>query len=181
MSEYFQSVVFPDVSAADARSLGGEILAFLIASGVVLREPGREPHVAAGGHPPGPRAHEHTEPDFDHTRGLKNDVVEVVTGREVFHAGGNAIEACDGCGVRFDPGRDFGDRVQEWVDGDDDASWRCPSCGRSERLPDWDGPWAWGFCHLGVTFWNWPPLLPEFVRSLEEVAGHKARVVHGKL
>ena len=83
--------------------------------------------------------------------------------------------------LEFEPAPTFGDHVQDWFDGDDDAHlWRA-ACGHGEPLSSWDGPRPWAFGHLGLTFWNWPPLLPEFIRSLEESIGHRARLVLGKL
>lgn len=180
MGDYFQVVAFPDVSATEAAELAETLVANLVARGVVLAEPRRDE--LAPGYPPGPRAHEHTEPDFGITRELLHNGLQVDTKRSVFHAGGNGIElTCGKCGLEFEPDPTFGDRVQEWFDGDDDASLSCPSCGHRERLSSWDGPWPWAFGYLGLTFWNWPPLLPELIRSLEESIGHRARVVHGKI
>ncbi|GAB5542267.1 MAG: hypothetical protein SangKO_020270 [Sandaracinaceae bacterium] len=181
MGSYFQVVAFPEVPAAEAADLAQTLVATLVARGVVLAAPRGDE--LSPGYPPGPNAHEHTEPDFEHTRELSHNGLVVETKRSVFDAGEFGIElACHGCALEFEPDpTTFGDRVGEWFDGDDDASFSCPACGNRERLTDWDGPQPWVFGHLGLTFWNWPPLLPAFVRSLEDTIGHPARVVHGKL
>jgi len=65
------------------------------------------------------------------------------------------------------------DAVADWHEGNNRAVFSCPSCNNSQRLADWRGPWAWGFGHLGLEFWNWPPLSNEFLRAVEQRLKHK--------
>lgn len=178
MGSSFQVVAFPSVSAADARELGDVLLDALV-EGEVVRPVSRG---GALGHPPGRRAHEHTEPGFEYTRGLVNDGVVVETGRTVFDAGQHGLVVrCRACEHEHEPGVAFMRGVQRWAEGEDDVSYACPKCGHAERLVRWDGPTAWAFAHLGLKFWNWPTLLPELVTSLEAQIGHRARIVRGRL
>jgi hypothetical protein len=39
----------------------------------------------------------------------------------------------------------------------------------------------WGFGNLGFKFWNWPPLLPRFVKEVEEQLGNEVVFVYGKI
>lgn len=180
VGDHFQVVAFPDVSAGEASVLAQALIANLVARGVVLPEPSRDE--LAPGYPPGPNAHQHVQAAFNTTRELLHNGLEVETKRRVFHAGQSGIElACGSCGTEFEPGATFGDQVQKWFDGDDDVSLACPKCGHRDSLPSWDGPSPWAFGCLGLTFWNWPPLLTEFIRSLADAIGHRARVVQGKV
>lgn len=178
MGSYFQSVAFPTVTAAEAKDLASKLLEGLVARGILLGA--ENPDELAPGYPPGPRAHELTEPGFEHTRELLANGVVFETERNVFHAGGNGLElTCRACGLEHSPDSAIGDLVQQWFDGDDDVLLTCRFCGHRERLVDWDGPWPWAFGHLGVTFLGWPRLRPELVRIMEGLVGHPARVVLG--
>jgi hypothetical protein len=46
-----------------------------------------------------------------------------------------------------------------------------------QPLREWSGPWPWGFGHLAIEFWNWPPLADAFTEQLKSVLGGRVRLV----
>jgi hypothetical protein len=100
----------------------------------------------------------------------------------VFDAGGNGIELlCNACGVSFQPDNLWCDAAGAWFDGDDLASFPCPSCGQRALLTEWRGPWLWGFGNLGVAFWNWPPLSDSFLHAITGKLRHRTVFVRRHL
>ncbi|MFC8668515.1 hypothetical protein [Streptomyces sp. NPDC057199] len=59
----------------------------------------------------------------------------------------------------------------------------CPACARPVALTDWiweDDYYAFG--HLGLEFWNWPELRPDFIQEISRLlGGHRTGHVWGKL
>ncbi|MFD3379813.1 MULTISPECIES: hypothetical protein [unclassified Streptomyces] len=59
----------------------------------------------------------------------------------------------------------------------------CPACARPVALTDWiweDDHYAFG--HLGLEFWNWPELRPDFIQDISRLLdGHRTVHVWGKL
>ena len=99
-------------------------------------------------------------------------------GRRVFAAGANGIELrCSACECFFEPDVSWSDAVSRWFDGDNLASFPCPSCGQLTLLKEWRGRWPWGFGNLGLRFWNWPPLSEDFINGLSQKLGHRTVVV----
>jgi hypothetical protein len=63
----------------------------------------------------------------------------------------------------------------------DPAAIICPTCGEAPPLVAWIYEPQWGFGTLGVTFWNWPRLSPDFIAKLGGVLSHPVKYVTGKL
>ena len=184
MSDNSQAIVDVEVQEAAAQKLADDICAWLVQMGIIKAETSPGSTLDEGeGHEPGPR---HAvalagKPDRDWLATVENGGgggVSLLVGRQVFDAGGNGIELkCPACNKVFEPGDNWGETVSEWFEGDDDAAFACPSCGKSQRLAEWRGPWPWGFGNLGIVFWNWPPLSESFVREVSERLGHKTVLV----
>ncbi|MFT3916838.1 MAG: hypothetical protein QM704_22975 [Anaeromyxobacteraceae bacterium] len=175
MSDSAVTFVPVNLGAAEAPERARAVLAWLVESGVVAAEPSA---CALGGegHPPGPCASDATggePPDA-----LEVNGVELVLGRTVFDAGENGLElACGACDARFEPDEAWYAAVGPWAEGDDGARFACPSCGKAAPLVDWTGPSPWAFGHLGVRFWNWPPLSKAFAEELSRRLGGRVAVV----
>lgn len=174
MSDNAQTVVDIDVSAEQAPELASIVRVWLVEQQIIEQE--QSDSVLGGtGHRPGINYRTAIQADKDYDfLGLWRNGVEIAVGRRVFDAGGNGIELrCDACGVSFEPDGSWSDAVGAWFDGDDRASFPCPSCNRQALLTEWRGPWPWGFGHLGVVFWNWPPLSESFRQAITRKLGHR--------
>ncbi|GII61088.1 hypothetical protein Skr01_11730 [Sphaerisporangium krabiense] len=184
------------MSPEKADALAAEVRDWLTSSGIVSAE--RKPCVLGGhlGFPPGPRADEVV--DVSGWSLPWQDVwfngLDVAAGRTVFDAGQGEPMAvtCPHCSVRielvdenfalvhtaWDP---FHEVVDGWREGRDVVI-PCPACARPVEPASWI--WAddhFAFGHLGFTFWNWPPLRPEFVAELtRRLAGHRVVLLEGK-
>jgi hypothetical protein len=140
MSDNSQAIVDVEADADEAPRLAEEILAWLSAEGIVA--PDRSDCILGEGqgHAPGPRFFGALESSStaDDFLTLASNGVRIATGRQVFDTGANGIElSCAECGSTFEPGPDWMDSVADWHDGNDDASFSCPSCKRSQRPALW--------------------------------------------
>jgi hypothetical protein len=180
MSDNSQAIVDVDAGADEAPRLADDLLAWLSAEGIVEAEPSDCILGEGQGHAPGPRFFValETPSAAEGFLALASNGLRIATGRQVFDTGANGLElSCAACGWTFEPGPSWMDAVTEWQDGDDDAAFSCPSCNDEQRLAAWRGPWAWGFGHLGLEFWNWPALSAEFVRIVEQRLKHRTVLV----
>jgi predicted RNA-binding Zn-ribbon protein involved in translation (DUF1610 family) len=179
LSDSAQIVVDIEVSAEGAAELANAVRAWLVGEQII--EQAQSDSVlsgSGGGHRPGINYRAAIKMDEDTFLRLSVNGVKIAVGRQVFDAGANGIELrCDACGVSFEPDDSWSDAVGAWFDGDNLASFPCPSCGQRPLLREWRGPWPWGLGNLGVKFWNWPPLPncgPEQVQQIEQVRGRDA-------
>ncbi|CAL9494765.1 hypothetical protein [Streptomyces griseomycini] len=185
MGDRLQAIVDLDATGAQARRLADRVVEWLAAEGIVLAE--RTPCVPGRplGHPPGPHWHRAVTDDWDWP---PSDGLAVHTVRTGFTSGADMPGAalCPRCGAAtaLDDAawRRFGDAMRTWHD-EGTASAGCPACGTAVPLPDWtwdEAPLAFG--SLGLEFWNWPELTPEFrARTAEVLDGHRTAYVWGKL
>ncbi|WP_405568696.1 hypothetical protein OG418_28790 [Streptomyces phaeochromogenes] len=202
MGDHFQTVVDVDATADEAQVLAARVVEWLVAEGIVLG--GRTDCVLGQplGHPPGPNWRRAVEesPDWDPWDGLA-----VHTERTVFDSGQGGPESvtCPRCetttplsGETYD--EDY--EVSREAEPDNGAwprfaaamgTWHetgaatvdCPACARPVALTDWiweDDHYAFG--HLGLEFWNWPELRPDFIQEISRLlGGHRTGYVWGKL
>jgi hypothetical protein len=183
VSDSAQILVAIDCPPEEAPVYGEAVLGWLVEHGVVEREV--SDCVLGGdgrGYPPGPELDTAVEGGVDVTRGLWTNGLAIVVGRTVFDGGANGVELrCPRCAATFEPQDDWFEAAASWAEGDDGARYSCPSCGLEQTLPEWTGPWPWGFGHLGLEFWNWPPLRREFVDELSELLPGRLLLVHQHL
>ncbi|GAA2081622.1 hypothetical protein [Actinomadura alba] len=75
----------------------------------------------------------------------------------------------------------FDEVLNGWAEGRD-AIIACPACAQPVEPTSWK--WAddyFALGHLGFTFWNWPPLRPEFVAEFtHRLGGHRTVLLAGK-
>ncbi|MFD9190513.1 hypothetical protein ACFWCA_20055 [Streptomyces phaeochromogenes] len=202
MGDHFQTVVDVDATADEAQVLAARVVEWLVAEGIVL---GERTDCVLGrplGHPPGPNWRRAVEesPDWDPWDGLA-----VHTERTVFDSGQGGPESvtCPRCetttplsGETYD--EDY--EVSREAEPDNGAwprfaaamgTWHetgaatvdCPACARPVALTDWiweDDYYALG--NLGLEFWNWPELRPDFIQEISRLlGGHRTGYVWGKL
>lgn len=67
----------------------------------------------------------------------------------------------------------------EWFNGGP-GNMRCEACGVVSPVQRWEHDDL--LCGtLGLVFWNWPSLSPEFLDALSERLGHRLSLIEGKL
>jgi hypothetical protein len=57
----------------------------------------------------------------------------------------------------------------------------CPHCGESSDLESYRIGDTIGLSNLGLTFWNWPELTPEFISKLKVILGKEIKVIYGHI
>ena len=182
MGDWFQTLVAPDITAAEAKAAGDGMLAWLVAEEIVSPETTDCVLGAGAGHPPGPRYAKATGKIDPRLLDLWTNGLAVVCKRTVFHSGQGGFElVCSGCEAKFEPPDRWGDAVGEWFKGSGPGDLACPVCGASRSIAAWhhDPPWAFG--ELGFEFWNWPKFTEAFVRDFEKRLDSRIVRVYGKL
>ncbi len=161
-------------------------MAFLSGKGIIAANPDEEGGYPRGGRAmdiadttPGPRpSHETIPPVYSH--------LQVMIGRAT-HAGDmsdprDPAASCPKCGKRFeDPDEEWAAAVQDWLSGQGETPLACAACGTATPVTAWTYESGYGFGNLAFRFWNWPPLLPEFLEELRRELGHSVALVAGKL
>ncbi|MBW8485079.1 hypothetical protein [Actinomadura parmotrematis] len=197
MGDYFVAVVDVEATPRDAERLAADVRAWLVAEGVVAAERTECVIGSATGHAPGPRAGEAVDGSGrdGSWRDLWHNGVDVRAGHRVHDAGqgdptGVACPHCaheidlmdDGYELDHEAWAPFAAVVHGWDEGRE-VVLDCPSCGRPVEPTAWK--WTDDYfvlAHLGVTFWNWPPLRPAFLAGLaRRLGGHRVTVLEGKL
>lgn len=190
VGDYFQWIVDVEVTEAQAEEVADRLRRWLVDRGVIVPEE-TLCAISSPGHRPGSNflaalgEHE-VDSNPDHMDG-----VEIHIGRTLFYPGQGEVGPadCPVCDhtfgeVTFETFDQWGDDPQidelvaaagRWVEGGS-AEVRCSECGNSAHLNDWG--WGYGALavgHVGITFWNWPPLAEGFARQVSEVLGHRVR------
>jgi hypothetical protein len=193
MGDWFQKVVDIDATEDEAPVLADSVLAWLVSREVVAAERSDSVFGAPFGYGPGPRYESAVTAPDEYLRTTLTNGVALTTRRTAFDPGqGEDLLRCSRC-----------DRVDSWADpetGEPGAQWlafqsaleawyrggpelgSCVHCGHEVALNDWrweEMPWVFGA--LGLTFWNWPPLAPDFVADIGRHLGHRVRSTAGKL
>jgi hypothetical protein len=182
MGDWFQTIADVDASPDDAEDLAAATLAWLTENGIVIAA-ATDCVLSGLGHAPGPHyTTAVTEPD-PALLTLRTNGVQFDTGRTVFYSMGTDQITCPRCRHTIalaDPQDDPNDAWQElaqtlgiWYDGGERP---CPNCARPVGLNDWIWSPPWGFGHLGITFWNWPPLNRSFLTEIATRLGEPPRV-----
>lgn len=183
MGDWFQSIVDPEATEAEAPALADRVLRWLVDEQIVASE--RTDCVLSnrGGYAPGPAYVKATGSPDAHVLQLRANGLEVVSSHTVFHNGGLGFEiVCAACGGRFDPPQGlWADAVSEWYDRAGQGMLACPGCSVSRPISEWQHDPPLGFGNLGLTFWNWSELIDEFVSAVGKRLGDRVLLVVGKL
>lgn len=167
---YRQTLAFPTLAPHETHGPAQSYLEWLAHKGYVAA-PGIEKDAEIL-YAPGPAL-------SDHYLGMDSGLV-IVQQRNVFHSDGGFTLICPRCG--WDNAREgeyaWGDAVDEWFAGNDDASHMCDGCGYEARIVDWPFDPEWAFAHLGFEFRGWPSLTRNFIAQAEKLVGAPARLVH---
>lgn len=177
MSDNTITIVDPEAGPGEAEGLAARVITHLQDRRIISTEL-TDCTLGAPGYPPGSNYAEGCGPDHGSFPRFAVNGVRAITERTVFDTGANGVELMCPCGSSNDGGEEYFEAVSAWHGGNEGALFTCPHCRKTRRLVDWDGPWAFGFGHLGIEFSNWPPLSDRFVASLAELLGHRVRVVY---
>jgi hypothetical protein len=182
MSDFFQSLVAPDIAAADAKPIGDRMLQWLVAEQIVLAETIDCVLGADAGHPPGPDYAKATGTTDPLLLRLQTNGLALITKRTVFHSGQGSVQLiCSACKSTFDLPDRWHNAVDEWFKQTGPGDLACPVCAVSRPIDQWqhDPPWAFG--ELAIEFWNWPAFTPAFIAEFEKRLGSRIVHVYGKL
>jgi hypothetical protein len=175
MGDHCISIVPRQLHYPGAAKKAKEILDWLVAEQIVQSEKTDCILGEEGGYALGPGAAKVTDhPDFL-PNGLITNGLEIVVGKNVFHAGENGVDEmiCPNCDedVLEEDGLDA---VDDWFKGATDKL-ICPACGESVEYFDFDP--AWALSDLGFSFWNWPGFSENFIEEFSERLGCEVVVV----
>lgn len=182
MGDYFQSIVDPEATEAEAPSLADRVLRWLIDEQIVASEL-TDCVFMKPGYAPGPTYVKATGAPDVHVLKLRTNGLEVVSTRTVFHNGGLGFDlVCAACGSRIEPMQGWwADAVGEWYDRAGPGMLECPNCQVARPVTEWQHDPPLGYGNVGFTFWNWPSLTDDFVASVGKLLGHRVLHVEGKL
>jgi hypothetical protein len=178
MDDRYQTIADVEVTEQDAPRLAEEVVAWLVETGVVVAE---RTNCACGvGHAPGPEFGSAVVAPDETLHTVAWNGLRVEIGRTVFYAkAADQLVYCPHCDAEVDLER-IADAFEEWQVGAAGTR-ECPICTRELDPNGWRWEPPWGFGALGLTFWNWPPLRPEFVAELTARLGHRTVLVADKL
>lgn len=181
MPDRVRHLVAPELPAALGADRAAAVLARLRAGGILAGVESACLPEAAAGYAPGPHcAQALAEPRdaraVERLQRLAVNGVLVRSGRMVYHGSALGSAGCPHCGkplaIAGDP-RWF-DAVEQWLligEDADEGLLLCTGCTLLAPVTSWPCEPAVGFGCLGLSFWNWPPLAPEFVAGLEALIG----------
>ena len=182
MGDWFQTIVDPEATEAEAPALADRVLHWLIDEQIVVGER-TDCILGDGGYAPGPAYEKATGSHDKYLLATRTNGLEVVSTHTVFHNGGLGVDiVCWSCGGRFEPPNGlWGDAVGQWYQRNGPGMLACPGCGASRRITEWQHDPPLGFGNVGFTFWNWPKLTEEFVAAIGKRLGHRVQLVVGKI
>jgi len=175
MSENDAKVVDLDATPAQAGLLAERIAEWLLAEGVIGRNPQRDDLWQPSEWMPGPHWRKAVEATG---AGFANRGVDLIVSRQVHDPGANLEPPpCPACNVPADIDRYIG-LIQPWLDGPE-PSLACPQCGSTHLIGDWR--WRFGFAvgNFAVRFNNWPILSDAFVDEIERHLSGRSALILG--
>jgi hypothetical protein len=174
MSENAITLVELDVTPDVAAGRAAAITDWLLAEGVVVRNPTLDLHQPS---PllPGPKAGD-VAPDAWQFLELSNRGVDVIANRQVHHPVENyEPPPCPVCKMPLDP-IDHYALVEDWLAGTEPTV-TCQNCGEANRIGDWVHEFTFYIGNLAVRFNNWTMLSEGFLADLGSRLGSRWRLV----
>jgi hypothetical protein len=174
MSENAITLVELDVTPEVAARRAADAAEWLLAEGVVVRNPTPDLHQPSA-LVPGPNAGD-VAPDAWQFLGLSNSGVDVIAKRDIHHPVENyESPSCPVCVTPLDPD-DHYSLVEDWMAGTEPTV-TCQNCGATNPIGDWVHEFTFYIGNLAVRFNNWTPLSETFKASLGSRLGARWRLV----
>lgn len=98
---------------------------------------------------------------------LLSNGLEIITGKEVFHAGESGMEECICSNCNENIAHEEWTFIDEWFIGAGDKS-VCPLCNVMFDIHELKMKPQWGFSDLGFKFWNWPMFKTSFIEEFQD-------------
>jgi hypothetical protein len=163
--------VTPNVAAQRALA----ITDWLLAEGIVVRNPTPDDLWQPSALLPGPKAGG-VAPDAWQFLDLANRGVDVIAKRDIHHPIENyEPPPCPVCRTPLDPDVHYS-LVEDWMAGTEPGV-TCQSCGQTNRIGDWVHQFTFYIGNLAVRFNNWTPLSEKFAADLGSHIGSRWRLV----
>lgn len=174
MSESAITLVELDVTTDVAAGRAADISDWLLAEGVVVRNPAPDLHQPCA-LVPGPKAGD-VAPDAWRFLGLSNSGVDVIANRDIHHPVENYEPPP--CPARKNPldADDHHSLIEAWM-AETEPAVTCPTCGEANRIGDWVQEFTFYVGNLAVRFNNRTPLSEEFKAHLGPRLGAPWRTV----
>lgn len=189
MSDSFQTFAAPQVVRSQASAVAARVRAWLQDEGIICSALsdcvlGNR----AAGHPPGPEWHKAVAVGQSAQSGLLGwavNGVEIIDAPVVHYSmTSDPFEAiCPRCGghgsADFVNGHILA-HIEAWQNGDDTIVVASPKCASAAGLLGWRVNGI-ALAHVGLVFWNWPPIADLFIATLARHAGSEIITLSGKL
>jgi len=174
MSQHAITYVELDVSPDVALGRAAELTGWLLAEGIVVRNPSPDLHQPSE-LIPGPKAGD-VAGDAWRLIGLSNSGVDVVAKRVAHHPVENyEPPPCPVCTTPLDSNRHYA-LLEDWMAVTEPAV-TCGTCGETNRIGDWVHDFTFYVGNLAVRFNNWTPLSEAFTAALVSRVGTRWRLV----
>ncbi|MBP4137505.1 hypothetical protein [Flavobacterium geliluteum] len=103
--------------------------------------------------------------------------LEIITERNVFHAGETGIDECICPNCKQNIASEDWDFLNDWAENKSDTL-TCPLCKVATDIQKFSFLPVWAFSDLGFTFWNWPNFTDEFLTAFRHKLGGEILLVH---
>jgi hypothetical protein len=183
MGDSYQTVVDLDAEVKAAEATAARLRDWMVSQEIIVAD---QSDCVLGdhlGHAPARNYTLAAEKPYPPLFGLRTNGVAFIAKHTVFYSVGigEITLVCSACGRRFGSNDSWSAALDEWYEGNGQGVLPCEHCGAEAPIAEWQHDPPWGFGNVGVEFWNWPPLREDFLKALAEVAGHRFRLVYGKI
>jgi hypothetical protein len=182
MGDYYQTIADIDADAQSAGELAKRLCEWMISRRIIVPEKSDCVMDKTLGHSPGENYELAAKQTNDLLFKLTTNGARFISERTVFYAGGgkDPTLVCPRCDMRFEYNDEWSAAIGEWFEGKGPGLLACVHCHAEAPITEWQHDPLWAFGYLGVEFWNWPDLRPEFIDDVSKFLGHRVRLVRGK-
>ncbi len=190
MGDWFQTIVDVEATAQEAEALADATVTWLVDARIIAAE-ASDCVLGGAGHAPGTGYLAAVSEADPYLLTSRTNGVEIITGQAVFYSMGAETVGCPHCrqavalsdehGHPNAAWHELSDSIDAWFSESGDGRRPCPTCRADVGLNDWAWSPPWGFGYLGLKFWNWPPLKPQFLTEVSRRLGHRTVHPFGKV
>ncbi len=182
MGDNYQTIADIDADAQSAGDLAKRLCEWMVSKQIIVSEQSDCILGKSLGHAPGDNCDIAADGARTWLPQVHTNGAQFIVGRTVFYAcPGDWDLVCSACNKRFKYNDEWSTAMGEWYQDKGPGWLACMHCHAKAPITEWqhDPPWAFGY--LGVEFWNWPHLRPEFIDEVSKFLGHRVRLVRGKI